>query len=628
VIGHIDHGKTSLVAALTGIDTDTHPEEKRRGITIDLGFASCDCGPHRFAFIDAPGHQKYIGNLLAGVAAVDIGLLVVACDQGIQQQTLEHAAILQMLGVRRLVAVVSRIDLSTEKRFAELQEELEIFLEDYGFQDIPVIGVCSPSGTGLDQLKAVLSETAGQIRRPGHGPWFRMPIDRVLNMPGRGCVVAGTIWSGTVNVGDTLVLADSGTTVRVREIEVHGAPADTSTAGFRTALNITATTLPEIERGDELVAPDIHPQGYLMAAELRALKSSPELRLPAVMQCHSATKSCVVRLTGDRQLLPGHSQIVVLESEQPLVAWYGQHFLLRLPYPVGTVGGGRVLAVLPAGTRKGHRLTEFGCQLVEGDAADRLAAWTEFQGETDPRPPWLQLQLGIAAEESAEVIERAKASGRILSVKGTSRLASVVLEEQVRSRATMLLQKQAENVGNAWLAEPSLVSQLTGRASAELVRSVINSLVSGGGVVRLNSMLAVASDDNSLSKKQQARLSELVQLFDGNRSPPNLKELSAALQIAPDTATSLSRFAIQTGILTDIGNGLLISSSVFEILCAELQQLFAEKPELTAAEIKDRWNVTRKHAIPLLEYCDKLGLTIRNDAVRTIGPALKANPAL
>ena len=234
ITGHIDHGKTTLVRALTGVDTDTHPEEKRRGITIDLGFASFQESGHRFALIDAPGHQKYIGNLLAGVSAIDIGLLVVAADQGIQQQTLEHAAVVKALGVRHLLVAISRIDLVNAAAVAELSEELELFLHDVGFEEIPIVPVCAPSGVGMDTLRALMIKYAERasvsIADRAVQAAFRMPVDRVFSVAGRGLVVAGTIWTGQARVGDMLELAGTDQRWRIREIEVHGEIVESSQA--------------------------------------------------------------------------------------------------------------------------------------------------------------------------------------------------------------------------------------------------------------------------------------------------------------------------------------------------------------------------------------------------------------
>ncbi|MCA9203651.1 MAG: selenocysteine-specific translation elongation factor, partial [Planctomycetales bacterium] len=333
VVGHIDHGKTSLVAALTGVDTDTHPEEKRRGITIDLGFAHCRIGERQFAFIDAPGHQRFIGNLLAGVSSVDIGLLVVACDQGIQEQTLEHVAILRQLGVPRLIVVISRTDLASEEDARELAEELRLFLSEYGFTEFPVVRVAAPSGLGLDDLRAELT-AAARVGERVASQHFRLPIDRVFSVPGRGCVVAGTVWSGSVRVGDVVEIARTRQRVRVRELELHGVAVEDSRVGYRTAINLSGISARELGRGDELVAVGTHRSTTRLLIELSLFAEAPDVSCPAVVQLHTATTHCSARLVGAKRL--GTPCYLVAETDQPLVATYGQRCLFRRPYPVGS----------------------------------------------------------------------------------------------------------------------------------------------------------------------------------------------------------------------------------------------------------------------------------------------------
>ncbi|MEZ6122093.1 MAG: selenocysteine-specific translation elongation factor [Planctomycetaceae bacterium] len=622
VIGHIDHGKTSLVAALTGVDTDTHPEEKRRGITIDLGFASFTENGHRFALIDAPGHQKYVGNLLAGVSHIDVGLLVVACDQGIQAQTLEHASILQLLGVNRLVVVISRIDLADETMCRELQEELELFLQDYGFQNVPVIPLSVVTGRGLDVLKQALCDEAEHVSVQSGSGFFRMPIDRVFTMPGRGCVVAGTVWSGTVQAGDHLQLTGHSQSVRVRDVEVHGEAVDHSQAGIRTALNIVGVSADAVARGDELLCPDTFPLSTHLLVELRTVSTAPSLKCPAVLQLHLGAAACEARITGVRRLNPAESAVVLLETSRPVVAVFGQRCLLRLPYPVGTIGGASVLAVLPEATKRTRRLIELGEQLAMADEAERIIAWTESEGETDATPVWCELQLGIPRERIDHAVTTALASQRVVRIDGGTRLASAVSMNRITVKAMDLLQRQAENVRDAWIVEDSLVRQLSPLGTASLIQRCVDQLVNDGTAVRLGRVIALASDETSLSKKQRARLDSVMAAFEGNRSPPTVKELAKALDLTEEAVTSLTRFGVQTGILLDAGQGLLISSSVFRDLCSDLGELFKMRPSLAVAEIRDRWQVTRKHAIPLLEFCDRLQVTIRDENQRTIGPAL------
>ncbi len=623
VIGHIDHGKTTLVAALSGTDTDTHPEEKRRGITIDLGFASFTDGDHQFALIDAPGHQKYIGNLLAGVSGIDVGLLVVACDQGIQEQTLEHAAILQMLGVTNLMVALSRVDLVDDATVQNLDEELDVFLDDFGFRDVPKIPISAVTGTGMEALKSQLRRFAelGQPRTVGR--YFRMPVDRVFSMPGRGCVIAGTVWSGSIRVGDQLELADNNVPVRVREVEVHGESVDESKVGFRTALNVTGVSANEVQRGDELIQPDVFRKSHHLLMEVKTFRDAQEIKCPATLQLHIAATSCSARITGTRRLTPGQSAVVVVETEKPVVATFGQRCLFRLPYPVGTMGGGTILATLGEETRRTRKLIELGEKIAMADSTERLVAWAEFQGELDPTPEWCELQIGVSTEEQASTVEEALAAGLVKRLPKSTRLVATSAAERIQREIVALMTQQAEVAQDAWVVEEAIVHQLLGFGSAELIHWLIQLLVEDGRLVRLGNRIAIASDQNSLSKKQQARMEQILAIFDGNRSPPTLKDIADQLQIPVETATSLSRFAIQTNLLLEIDKGLLLSAGVFRELCNELQQEFAEQPELSVADIRDRWQVTRKHAIPFLEYCDQKKVTDRRGNVRTAGTALQ-----
>ncbi len=626
VIGHIDHGKTSLVRALTGTDTDTHPEEKRRGITIDLGFASLRDGDREFAFIDAPGHQKYIGNLLAGVSAVDVGLLVVACDQGIQEQTLEHASILQMLGVSKLIVAVSRIDLASADALAELTEELEVFLADFGFRDFPVIPLSSVTGEGMDDLRESLRQAARTTLRNADG-FFRMPIDRVFSVPGRGCVVAGTIWSGTVRVGDTVEWrtaghgANASAMVRVRELEVHGASVTESQVGRRTAMNITGIETNAVRRGDELLVPGVFPTSRHLIAQVRTFADAPKLRCPATVQLHTATTADAAKISGVKRLEPGQQTVVFVETAHPVVASFGQKLLLRLPYPIGSFGGGRVLAVPDISIRQKRRVLQAAARLADDDGAERLAAWVDLQNEVSVDADAFELQLGIPRERCDDIVKRVLAAGHVASPV-TGLLISQDALGRIRSRVLSLLARQAETSPNAWCVEASLIQQLRLLGSEGTVRWVMRQLQDENLIVRLGSLLALPTGDNALSKRQRSRLDQIVEMFRGNRASPTTKEIAAKLEISTDAVASLIRFAVEQKIVIDVGGGFQISADTFRELCGELRLLFDEQPERSVAEIRDCWQVTRKHAIPFLEYCDRIGVTERSGDYRMAGPHL------
>lgn len=619
VIGHIDHGKTSLVAALTGVETDTHPEEKRRGITIDLGFASYVDGDQRFALIDAPGHQKYIGNLLAGVSAVDVGLLVVACDQGIQAQTLEHAAILQSLGVRKLIVAISRIDLADAAQQQELREELDFFLADYGFREIPKVAVSVVTGEGLDELREQLRIAARTEERSAAGS-FRMPIDRVFTKEGRGCVVAGTPWVGSVQVGDQLQLARTGQLVRVRGLEVHGQSVEVSRAGLRTAMNLAGISATDLARGDELLTEHHYPAARRLLAQITMFQDAQPLRCPATVQLHTATTACSVRILGVKRLQAAEDAIVILEAEDSVVATYQQKCLFRRPYPVGSFAGGRILASLRPSDRKSASLLKLGRALQHPDAGERLSGWIEFRSELTLEPAFVESQLGVPADQADSLIQKCVERGQAVSIDG--RLVSPQTLDRVSRFLVQRLHSQAESQEDAWIDEESLLRRLGSLSSVSVGRQALQQLISSGNVVRVNRMVAIASEQTVLTKKQQARMNQLLEVFENTRTPPSLKELAAQFKLSTDAVGSLLRFATQQRILLEIADGLYLSTDVWNRMLRQLSEQLASVPELAVAEIRDTWNVTRKYAIPMLEYCDRNGYTIRRGDVRAAGPAL------
>jgi len=617
VIGHIDHGKTSLVAALTGVDTDSHPEEKRRGITIDLGFATFTHGSDQFALIDAPGHQKYIGNLLAGVSAVDVGLLVVACDQGIQAQTLEHAAILQSLGVSTRIVAMSRVDLVDESTQLELAEELELFLAEFGFHDVPRVALSSVTGEGLDELRTLLSAMARRTDRATSGH-FRMPIDRLFTVEGRGCVAAGSPWTGVLEIGDQVQIARTGQLVRVREIEVHGSHEQRSQIGVRTALNLAGASATELVRGDELVAPDSHIPASRLLVELKMFVDASEVRCPTTIQFHTATNATAARIFGPRTIPAGGTQVVIVDVEQAVVATHGQACLFRKPYPVGSFAGGRILGSVQPAPRQTTRLLNLGSQLCGASAEQRLKAWIDFFGEYSSDPLKLGTIVGLEPDQLASATASCVASGDIVSPDSDA-LTSRALLDRLAQYLVKILTHQAESMEDAWLDEQAVIQRATGIASPGTTKTVLSDLIKEKKIVRVNRMIAVPSENTVLSKKQLNRMNQLLSLYRDERKPPTLKEAAAALDSPQETVASLIRFATQQRILIDLGHGFFISQQAFDALCEELKALFSMNSERSVAEIRDHWGITRKHAIPLLEFCDKSGITIRNGDLRAQG---------
>ncbi|MEC8557251.1 MAG: selenocysteine-specific translation elongation factor [Planctomycetota bacterium] len=637
VIGHIDHGKTSLVGKLTGIQTDTHPEEKRRGITIDLGFASMREGDHTFAFIDAPGHQKYIGNLLAGVSAVDVGLLVVACDQGIQEQTLEHVSILSTLNVPRMIVALSRVDLCEAERIEEIREELEVFLSDFGFVDFPIIGTSVVSGDGLEQLRKELCDASALRQKEStDAPQqleelaFRMPIDRVLNVPGRGLVVAGTPWVGQVRIGDKLQLADRPLELRVREIEIHGEMTDRSRCGVRTAINLAGHDDSDISRGNELVAVEAYPLASSFLVSLQVYDEASEIKLPTTTQLHTATTSVEARLLGPKTLKPGERAVVLIETQAPILGVFGQAVLMRHPYPVGSFGGGRIVGVCNFDAKKlgknKKEILQLGEQLKKAtDALERALYWLELMGEFQPDQAWLQWQAGGVALSMNE-LNKAIAASEQFEQLGSNFVSASLLDRIVKFLHGTL-KKHSEENEDQWVLQESIVKRASHMGAPATVKRAIAKLLElkdgdEAAVVGLNGMVAIASEKTRLSKKQRAKMEQMLKLYANTRTPPTVKEVCEKLSLTQDAVQSLARHATQQRVLHDLGQGFYIAGNVFREMCHQLAEMFESQPELTVPAVKDAWGVTRKHVIPLLEYCDREQITVRNQDGRVAGNRL------
>ena len=618
VIGHIDHGKTSLVAALTGVDTDTNPEEKRRGITIDLGFASFEDSEGQFALIDAPGHQKYIGNLLAGVAAIDVGLLVVAADQGVQAQTLEHAAILQSLGVQSLIVAISRTDLASTKRTSETSEELAFFLDDLGIKCYEIVETSTKTGSGIETLKSLM-RAKKQTKKRATCNFFRMPIDRIFSKEGRGTVLAGTPWSGQVQNGDELVLARTQQSFRVRGIEVHGVQRDHSFGGVRTAINLAGIDSEIVHRGDELISPQSYQLTSRILGTLRLYKDSNPIRCPSEFIFHSATCQCEARILGPKILHPDLEMPVIIQTTQPIIFAYDQSFLLRRPYPIGSIAAGKLLAPLEGVTRKTNDLLPLAMDLKQGDRSQRLTNRVHLNGELVPSSVLLQVELGIPEDETDSVLRGIISDDDIYFQDDV--LVSKRSIEQTKQMAMRFLNRQSMQE-NAWVDEESLLHHCTLRSSKACSKIAIKELIRDDLVVQSNRLLALKTDETKLSKKQAAVLQTAITALQNNRTPPTLKELAEITKQSPQALISLMRYAEQQRRVVSLKDGVYYSLDTLQLMCEELQSLLTTQNEASVAEIRDHLCITRKYAIPLLQYCDQNSLTVRSGEKRIAGDNL------
>ncbi|MCH2209914.1 MAG: selenocysteine-specific translation elongation factor [Fuerstiella sp.] len=619
--GHIDHGKTSLVRSLTGTNTDRLAEEQRRGMTLDLGFTWFDVNEHRLAVIDVPGHEKYIANMLSGVAALDIGMLVVAADEGVALQTREHLAILTSLAVPRLVVVMTKADLSDEITMEIIEEDLRDLTEQAGYSEVKIHRVSSRTGDGIEQLRENLRSLVSDIDRPEPGGPFRMPIDRSFSVPGRGCVVAGTVWQGYVRNGDQLQVLPAGTVARVRDVEVHGDSVETAQTGYRTALNLAGVSHTDVTRGCELVAIDSYQASNRCVAEIRMYDDAPEVVNGRIVRMHTAAGSREVKvLTGGGSLLPGEKTAAILKCEQSVLLIPGQPLLLRRPGASGTFAGGRVLAASRIPDLRTGVLVEFGRRLANHPASV-LETWLDLCGHIDLSDPAVAMDMGITSETLDEHYRAGQQNGTIYGVPKSSVVVSGKGRESLSRAIIQRLEGRSRDGRAVWTDEASLTDELRALAPEVVIRWLLDEQINSGQVIRLNRQITAASALN-LSTSQQQVLTRLLNRYQEERRPPNASGLPELENKPRKELDSLIKLAVSQGMLLNLGGGWFLTPAVVEELKQQLRELFSVRSELTVAEIRDHWGLTRKHAVPFLEYFDSSGFTCRNDNHRTAGPGL------
>ena len=617
--GHIDHGKTALVRRLTGVDTDRLPEEKKRGISIDLGFAPLvtPAGVH-VGIVDVPGHERFVKNMLAGSGGVDLVLLVIAADEGVMPQTREHLAIVRLLGVTRGVVVLTKRDLVEAPWVEEVRRDVAALLSGTPFAASPVVEFSATTGAGTPELFAAMdAQLAGLPVRSADEP-ARLPVDRVFTVEGFGTVVTGTLWRGRIRVGDTLELQPRGLPVRVRRVQVHGQTVEEAHAGQRTAVALHGVERAQVERGDWLLAAGSLAPSHILDVRFEALSDLAE-DWPANtrVRFHLGASEIIGRLVlleGDG-VAPGASALAQVRLERPTVAARGDRFVIRRYSPSHTVGGGSVIEPV-AQKRRRH------------GALDQLA-------------------VRESGSLEARLLQLVEAEANPVS---TSRLAQVVGESQTAAGAALarLLEEHevAQPLPDRWLslarwhaALEVIEREVRGYAERYPARFGIlkGDLKSGMKTVLDAALFDIAFHALEEDGRLEAR-SQRVRPADTPWQPPAATlaalekletELEAAGMSVPDVATWQAKLGAAAADVTALGlflerlvrvnQELVYTAKQMEALRAKLAAHFAKKPTLSVVEFKDIAGVSRKYAVPLLEHTDRVGWTVRSGDERKKG---------
>jgi len=617
--GHIDHGKTSLVRALTGIDTDRLKEEKARGITIELGFAHLELpGGIRFGIVDVPGHEKFVRAMVAGVGGMDLVMLMVAADEGIMPQTREHLDILRLLGVKSGLVVLTKSDMVEQEWLELVTEEVRDFVAGSFLEGRPIVPVSSRSGAGLDGLRAELGRLAESVDEKRREGSFRLPVDRVFTVAGFGTVVTGTLLSGEIRVGDELELLPSGREGRVRGIQAHGSKSEQGQAGQRLAVNLQGVDLDQAHRGDVVVPRGVFRSTRAVDVRLDYLASAPrELKHRATLRLHSATYEVpaqVILLDRDT-LQPGESAYVQLRLKEPALLLSGDSYILRMSTPASTVGGGVVLDPFPP--RRRRRSSE-ALELLEAfgqDEHSRMIALIISQSLlSGVAYEDILLRSGVPRKATEAALSALLSSGEVLQVVREPRvfLAKGAFDALKKGLVDDLSAFLDANPLKEGMGKEELRTRLPKRSDVRFFTPLLSALEKDGLVVPDRDIVRPAG--KIVRKNAPAEdLSGKVGLFlkEGGIEPPTVKEVMDRFRCDEKAVRDNLALLVRNGEVARISSDLFYSAEALNGLREKLVNHLREKGEITPPEYRELTGLSRKFLIPLLEFFDSEKLTIR-----------------
>ena len=615
--GHIDHGKSALVRALTGTDPDRLPEEKKRGITIDLGFADLEIDDLRLGFVDVPGHERFVKNMLAGAHGIDVLALVIAADEGVMPQTIEHFDICRLLGVNKGVVVITKTDLVDEEMLLLVQEDARELVAGSFLDGAPIVPVSSRTGAGLERLRSTLKTIADEVPPKSSDLVTRLPIDRAFSMKGFGAVVTGTLISGEIAEGAALDLLPKGISVRVRGAQVHGKAVEKARAGQRTAVNLAGVDVEQLERGMVLTEPKtLHPTQIIDARIDVLANASRGVRSRSRIRLHIGATEVLGRvrvLDQPAEISPGHSALAQLRLEVPIVAVHNDRFIIRSYSPAETIAGGVVLDPL-ASKHRGKEIEKTRQRLnrlLSTSATEKLAAFVESSSLRGLRIEDLVAATGWKREVVTQINSQAQKEGTIVEAGGIllfresfERLSRNVLNE-------LESYHKREPLARGMLRE-TLREKVFAHSHPELFSGVLGKLESSGQVVSEKDIVRVSTHRVDLSDHDLQLREKLEQTFiDAGIESPSIDEamtragVTAPMRLA---GRKILQLLIDDRTLVRVQNEMFVHKGVLEELKGKLLAYAARnEPErlIDVAGFKDLAGVSRKYAIPLLEYFDR-----------------------
>ena len=625
--GHIDHGKSALVEALTGANPDRLEEEKRRGITIDLGFAFLDLDGVRLGFVDVPGHERFVRNMLAGASGIDLVLFVIAADESIKPQTREHFDICRLLGISRGIIAITKSDKVNSDLLAAVRLEIEEFVRGSFLENAPIIAVSAHSGVGIEELKQELLRVAQAVSSRDEKRHFRLPIDRVFAMKGFGTVVTGTLVAGALRIEDEVQIYPTHARARVRGLHSGGKQIERAMAGQRTAANLAGIERDEMSRGMVLATPGLFEPTSRLDAEITLLASARPLKNRARVHLHQGTAESVaeiILLSGNATLSPGETAFAQVRLDGPILVLPGDRFILRQLSPVVTIGGGTVLDARPASHRRNDEgVKAFLQTLGRGNKEDSLLALTTASprglsfSEILSRTGWTTAEIHGAAETLAQ-------SKRVRILGDAASATFIVISAPRFTDCAAAIRKAIEDFHAANPLLPGIPKQelraRAGNPRAEVFQTALDDLLSARTIALSGDLVQRAGREIALSP-EETRAKEVIEreFADAGLTVPSFATVLDKLPVESRRAQKILQILLREKVLVKVAEDLIFH----HMAVAKLREMLAKYrkesgPRLPIGAFKEITGVSRKYAIPLLEYLDREHLTRRVGDERVI----------
>ena len=622
--GHVDHGKTVLIRALTGIDTDRLEEEKRRGITIELGFAHLDWPDGtRAGIVDVPGHEKFIRNMLSGAGGIDLCMLVVAADEGFMPQTVEHLNILTLLGIKDGLTVITKSDAVDPEWLEMMTEEVKERLKGSFLENRPVLAVSAKTGAGIDALKAQLRELVNRAEEKSTRIPFRLPVDRVFSVDGFGTVVTGTLIEGCVRTGEDAELMPAGLRTRVRSLQVHSREVDAAYAGERVAINLGGLRKEEVTRGDTVAKPGTVRTSLMIDARLSNLKDSGRV-ITNTMQVHfyhgATVRLAKVVLLDKEKLEPGESGLAQLRFTEPLASKNGDRFVIRFYSPVETIGGGVILDDKPLKHKRFIPSVIEALEIRESGSLDRKLIKIASEKNTPWTADALALKAGLTAEETEELLREAVSRGEAMEILPDRYIAAATLEAQYTKTASVLAAYHKTNPLHAGMPAAEVRQKSFSGFDKLAADAYLAELTAEGRLNHIADTYSLADFSVKYTKRQTEIRTKLLAFYrEGGIEPASTDEIAACFP-ANEKANvrQVTDSLISGGELVLLNSQIIYSREAFETAFAAVKAHFEAHDTITLAELRDALHTSRKYALAVLEYLDKNGITKKEGDFRTL----------